>query len=90
MDIDPVLPPVNAARVVTEGRTLFRHQRISQLLHILRHEVVLIQKNERLEQFDQFFDFFQIALRPRERSFAQRQRRNNTLDRLNDRFLRRR
>src|SRR6202030_3180716 len=50
MDVDPVLPPVDAARIVAEVRPLFGSQRIGEFLHILGHEVVLIQEDKWLEQ----------------------------------------
>ena len=69
-------------RVVAEIRLLFRHQRVSQLLDILRDEIMLIQQNERLKQLNQLFHSFQTSLRPRQRRLPQRQRRHDPLDRL--------
>ena len=42
VNIDPVLPPVDGSRVVSEGRFLFLHQRVRKLLHVVGDEVMLI------------------------------------------------
>ncbi len=61
-----------------------------KFFHVLRHEIVLVQKDKRLEQLNQFFHSFQTALSLRQRSLPKRQRRGHDLNRLDDGALRRR
>src|SRR5215471_18003355 len=49
MDVDPVLPPVERARVVGKSSSLFGHQRVRELLDVFRGEVVFIQQNKGLK-----------------------------------------
>src|SRR3984957_1325692 len=90
VNVDPILPPIKGTRVVGEFGLLFRHERVSKFLDIVRGEGVLVEENEWLEKLDQFFHALQIALGFHERSFFQRQRRHGALNRLDDGFLRRR
>src|ERR1700733_4618068 len=52
MDVDPVIPPVEKLSLVSKLLALALFERIRELLHIVRREVVLIQQDEGLEQFN--------------------------------------
>ena len=79
MHVDPILPPVNRARVITELVFLLRHQSVGQLFHVVGNEIMLVMKNKWLEEPNQLFHFFQAALSPSQR-LSQLQRSHDPLD----------
>ena len=53
MNIDPVFPPIERARVVAELLLLVGGQRIRELFDVFRGEIVFVQENKRLEELNQ-------------------------------------
>src|SRR6202521_3252235 len=90
MNVDPIFPPIERAGVIAEFCLLLRNQGIRQLLDVLRGEVMFVQQYEWLEELNEFFQSFQVALRFHQWRLLQWQGSHDSLDRLHDRFLRRR
>ena len=63
VNVNPIIPPVNGGRIVTERRLLLRRKRRGKQLHILRFKNLLVMQNERLVKLDQFLDADEVALR---------------------------
>src|SRR5271155_440147 len=56
MHVDPVIPPIEHSRFVSKLFALLFHQRVRKLLHVVCREIMLVQKDEWLEELNQFLD----------------------------------
>ena len=74
VDVDPVIPPVDGARLVSERFRSSSGKRRGEQLHVLRFEDLLVVQDERLVELDQLFDAAQITLRARQRRPLELQR----------------
>src|SRR6185437_17056386 len=90
VDIDPVVPPVDGARIVAEGGAFIRRQSCAQAFDVDGLEYVVVVENERLEKSDQLDHLLQFALLPGERRTNEGYRLDSAVDGLHDNFLRRR
>ena len=61
MDVNPIIPPVNRGRIITEGRALVLGNRRRKQLHVFGFKHLLIVQDKRLVEFDEFFDADQVA-----------------------------
>src|SRR5262249_18447638 len=48
VNVDPILPPVERARIVTKLSAFFGYERVVKFFNVLRHKIVLVKQNERL------------------------------------------
>src|SRR6266496_651759 len=90
VNVNPVVPPVERRGVIGKGFTFMRNQSRRKFLHIFCDEVMFVEQDKRLKEFNQFFELFQIAVRLRERHFFEGQRSSRTLYGLDNRTLCRR
>src|SRR5712692_4753715 len=61
MDVNPIFPPVNRGRIITEGLALLLRERRGQQLDIFRLKHLLVLENERLVKLAQSFEALQVA-----------------------------
>src|SRR3954469_16414394 len=57
VNVDPVIPPVERGGVIGEGFTLVGNQCLREFLYVLGYKIMLIEQDEWLEEFNQFFYF---------------------------------
>ena len=60
MNVDPVVPPVDRVGVIAEKLLFFRHKSKGKFFDVFGHKVMLVEKNKRLEQLDQLFNFLKL------------------------------
>jgi hypothetical protein len=65
--VDPVVPPIDRARVVAEIGAFFRWQGSAQLLDVRCFKHVIVQQDERFEQRDELDHLFEFTLAARQR-----------------------
>jgi hypothetical protein len=87
VDIDPVIPPVDRSRLISEGCFFVFSKRVGKPLDIICGEILLIVQNERFEKLDKLLHLFQIAFGAHQRGFLQRQRRHDALNGFHNRLL---
>src|SRR3984893_11732200 len=63
MNVDPIFPPIEQAGVIAKFCLLLRNQGMRQLLDVFGGEVMFVQEYEWLEELNEFFQSFQVALR---------------------------
>ena len=66
VDVNPIIPPIYGASIVTEIGALARGKRCAQLLDVNGFKNMIVVQNERLEKRNQLDYSFEIAFLPGE------------------------